>query len=209
MPPAVRRVTPIVLAIAFAALTAVPVLAHADLVTSDPADKAVLAEPPTTVTLTFSEGLDASKSSFNLIGSDGTVLGTGKAGQDGATDMTLDGLALVPGAYGIKWTSVAEDGHVERGTLSFSVAEPTPAPATQEPTTSASAAPTAAATPTPAAPTNAAPTPAASPAASAVAVTTGDQASAGSGSDVVLPLVVALILVAVVGAYVLRRSRAA
>jgi copper resistance protein C len=204
MSPTLRRVTPIILAIAFAALTAVPVLAHADLVTSDPADKAVLAEPPTTVTLTFSEGLDASKSSFNVIGSDGTVLGTGKAGQDGATDMTLGGLALVPGAYGIKWTSVAEDGHVERGTLSFNVAEPTPPPATPEPTASASETPTAAPAATPAAPT-----PAASPAASAVAVTTGDQTSAGSGSDVVLPLAVALVLVAVVGAYVLRRSRAA
>ena len=43
-----------------------PVLAHAELVSSDPADKAVLAAPPTIITLTFSDGLDAAKSSFRL-----------------------------------------------------------------------------------------------------------------------------------------------
>ncbi len=115
-----------------ALLVAAPALAHADLVASTPEDGEVLAVPPTAVELTFSEGLDAGKSSFRLIGPDGDV-GTGKAPKDGATTMALEGLALGPGDYRIKWTSVAEDGHIERGSLAFTVSSPTPEPATPTP----------------------------------------------------------------------------
>ena len=102
-------------------LLAVPALAHAELVSSDPADAAVLSTPPTTITLTFSDGLDAAKSSFTLSGSAGEA-GTGTASEDGATTMTLGGLALAPDVYTIKWTSVATDGDVLRGTLTFTLA---------------------------------------------------------------------------------------
>ncbi len=174
------------------------VLAHSELVSSDPADKAVLATPPTTVTLTFSEDLDPGKSSFKLVGPAGTV-GTGSVSADPVV-MTLDGLALDPGDYEIQWTSAALDGDILRGTLTFTVSQP--AQASEAPsvaptaTVTASAAASAAASAEPS--SDATSTPAPTPA----------EPTAGS-SDVVLPIVIALILVAGVGAYVLRRSRRA
>lgn len=181
-----------------------PVVAHADLVSSDPADRAVLATPPTTITLTFTEPLDAAKSSFKLIGPGGTI-GTGKVAGDPA-GMMLDGLALDPGSYQVQWTSAGPDGHLERGTLAFTVSEPTPPPATPSRTpaladASAGASAGAAAAPaaSPSAPVSASPAPGADP----------GSPTSSSGGDVLLPIVVALLVVAGAGILVLRRSRQA
>ncbi len=159
-----------------------PVLGHSALVSSDPADKAVLAVPPTTITLTFSEALDAGRSSFKLMGPGGTI-GTGQVAGDPKA-MTLGGLALAPGAYEIQWTSAALDGDILRGTLTFAVSAassiaPTAAPSIAPTAAAASPAPSAGPTPTP------------------------------SGDDVLLPIVAALLLVVVVGFSLLRRSRRA
>ena len=102
-----------------------PALGHAELDTADPADKAVLQTPPTTITLTFTEDLDPSKSSFKLLAPDGSTVGTG--GATAIRTMSLDNLELAPGAYQIKWTSAsAADGDIERGELAFTVAQPAP-----------------------------------------------------------------------------------
>ena len=191
------RVLPL-LAGALLALAAVsPVLGHAELVSSDPANKAVLDTPPTVITLTFDEGV-VGKSSFKLIGPAGDTVGTGGPANDGDDTMTLDGLALTPGAYTIEWTSVADDGDVERGSLTFTVNEPTPAPATPTPAPSqASTAPSASPSPTPTA------TPVPSPAVDPEPVATS------SGTDVLFPIIAALALIGVIGALLLRRNRAA
>ena len=182
-------------------LAATPVLAHAELVSSDPADGAQLATPPATITLTFSEGVVAARSSFNLT-LNGQAIGTGKAAKDGDTTMTLDGLSLDPGAYVIQWTSLAEDGDLQRGTVRFTVLTATPAPST------ASAAPTATPLCTDGCdgPSPAEATSAASPSPQASADTAP---AASSGSDVLLPIVIGLLAVAAVGAFVLQRSRRA
>jgi copper resistance protein C len=198
-----RRLVPILAALLLAVAVAAPVLAHAELVSSDPEDKAVLDTPPTTITLTFSEGLDAGKSSFVLSGPGGAA-GTGRAAKDGATVMTLDGLVLGPGDYTIKWTSAALDGHLERGTLGFTVSEPTPAPATASPSPTPAPTPAPSATPTPLAAGPAASPVVATPSPSAVAA---GPVTASEGTGVLVPIVAALVLVAGVGAFVLRRSR--
>ena len=170
---------------------------HAELDSSDPADKAVLDTPPTVITLTFDEGV-VGKSSFKLIGPGGDTVGTGGPAKDGDDTMTLDGLALTPGAYTIEWTSVADDGDVERGTLTFTVNEPTPAPATPTPAPSqASTAPTASPSPAPTA------TPVPSPSVDPEPVATS------SSTDVLFPIIAALALIGVIGALLLRRNRAA
>jgi methionine-rich copper-binding protein CopC len=197
----VRGIVPVVGALLLVLLAAAPALAHAELDTAVPEDGAELETAPTVVRLTFTAGLDASKSRFTLEGPAGDV-GTGKAAKDGSKVMTLEDLTLAPGDYGIAWTAVAEDGHIERGTLGFTVLEPTPPPATPTPTpTSApSTAPTEAPSPT-ASPT---PAPTAAPSPSG---TDGDPAA--STTDVLLPIVAALVLVAVIGFLVLRRGRTA
>jgi hypothetical protein len=186
-------VTALLLALAIAA----PALAHAELDTADPADGAVLDTPPTTITLTFTEGLDASKSSFRVV-LDGADVATGKADENGSETMEATGLDLAPGDYVIRWTSAAEDGHIERGRLTFTITEPTPAP--PSPTAAASASGSVAPSPT-ASPTSAA-TPAPSPSADTTPV-------ASSGSDILLPIIAALAIVGVVAYLVLRRGRTA
>lgn len=183
--------------IVLALLVAVPALAHADLVSSTPEDGAVLVVPPTAVELGFSEDLDAGKSSFRLVGPDGDV-GTGHVRKGGPTSMVLGDLQLAPGEYRIKWTAAADDGHIERGTLRFTVTAPTPAPAT--PSAAPATEPPAAPSPTASQATDA---PAASPAPGA-----GEPASA-AGTEVVVPILAALVLVALAGGFVLRRSRRA
>jgi len=190
-----------------------PVLAHADLVTADPADGAVLTVAPTTITLTFSEALDAAKSSVALISAYGTVA-TGKVSGDG-TVMTLgplvqDGRPLGPGGYEIRWTSVAADGDVLRGRLTFTVSEPTPAPRTPEPSTpEPSTVATEKTAPTPAATSTTAPTRAAT--STTTPTPAPDEATpvVTSTADALVPIVAGLVAVAAIGALVLRRSRKA
>lgn len=192
---------------------AAPVLAHAKLVASDPADKAVLTIPPTTVTVTFSEAIDPDRSRFKLVGPDGTV-GTGRIADDPAV-LVLAGLDLGPGAYEIQWTAASDDGHIERGRLRFTVSAPTPAPpsvaaptATPAPSPSASAAPGSAGAPS--APAAGLPPPSAVAGPTLTAVPAEPAAgSAGSAGDMLLPVVVAAVVVAGVGMFVLRRSRRA
>ena len=192
-----RTLASSLVALALLLALALPTLGHAELVKSDPAADATLDTPPTHVTLTFSAGLDASKSSFKVNGPGGTVT-TGKAAKDGDTVMTAPGLELAPGTYTVEWTSAAEDGDIERGTFTFTVSEPTPPPAT--PTPAPTDAPSTARSPT------ATSAPIATPAPSSSADTTTPAASSG---DVILPIAAALALVAVVGFLVLRRKRTA
>ncbi len=180
-------------------LAAGPVLGHAELEQSMPEDGEVLATPPTLVTLAFTEGLDAGKSSFQLLRAGGDEIATGSASGDGETTMSAIDLTLGPGDYVIRWTAVAEDGHVERGRLTFSVQEPTPPPSpTPAPTeaSSASAPPSATAVASPSA------TPAPSPSADTTP-------TASAGTDVLLPIIAALVIVGVVAYLVLRRGRTA
>ena len=180
-------------------------LAHAELVTSDPADGAVLDASPTTITLTFSENLDPSKSSFRLLGPDGAAIGTGDA--TAAKAMTLEPPPLSDGTYTIKWTSAsADDGDIERGQFTFTVQLAAASLPPSEP-------PSASAAPSASAPASTAPSIAAPSTAPSVAPTPAPSAApaapASSTSDVLLPIVIGLLLVAGVGAFVLRRSRGA
>jgi hypothetical protein len=195
---------------------AAPVLAHAELVASDPADKAVLAIPPTTVTVTFSEAIDPDRSRFKLVGPGGTV-GTGRIADDPKV-LVLGGLDLGPGAYEIQWTAASKDGHIERGRIRFAVSAPTPAPPTAPPTdpvpTATTASPASSSSPTgpgtTAGPATSGPSASAPSGGASPASATGPAVpAAGSAGDVLLPIIVAVVVVAAVGTYVLRRGRRA
>lgn len=209
-PPLPRRAFAVLSGLLLALVIVAPALAHVALVKSTPADKAVLDTSPTTITLTFSESLSASESSFKLIGPTGTV-GTGRVGSDDnvmtLSGLVLDGRPLGSGAYEIRWAAKGTDGHLERGKLTFTITEPTPEPTAQ---------PSAEATAPAAEPTDAptAATPTAAPAATGPAAATaqtgdGTTPAATSSTDVLVPIIVALIVVIGLGALVLRRSRGA
>ena len=201
-----RRVVGVFAGLVVSLLIAGGTLAHAELETSDPADGETVTTPVTTISLSFSQALDPAKSSFRLIGPDGN-LGTGEV--TGPTVMTLDGLELGDAEYQIKWVSAsADDGDIERGQLTFTVQVEAASPSAQAPST----APSATVSPTENDVPSAEPSES-TPSASAVAPTPTPSAAptspASSTSDVLLPIVIGLLLVAGVGAYVLRRSRSA
>ena len=181
-------------------LVPVGVLAHAELETSRPADGATVESPFVgPILLTFTEAMSTG-SEAELRGPTDAIVASATVDGPGATmTFTLEG-ALDPGEYEVRWTSVADDGHVERGTFGFTVAPapPTPEP-TPEPTPSPSAAPTAAPS---------SPPPSVEPSASASPSPTADGSGTAGTGDVLLPIIVALLAVGAGAVYLLtRRNR--
>ena len=158
---------------------AAPAAAHASLVSSDPAEGSAVPVPDA-ITLTFDDDLDPAKSEFLVVASDGTTAATGHVTAN-ARVMQAASMSLAWGAYQVRWTAVASDGDLTRGTVSFNVIQagavsvmPGEAEASR------------------------------SPAASSPSGAAGTKAT-----DVILPIVAGLVLVAIVATLVLRRGRAA
>jgi methionine-rich copper-binding protein CopC len=175
------------------------VAAHAELETSTPADGATVESPfDGPIVLDFSAAL-VEGSQAELIGPSGSIVTESTVGP-GAT-MTLNPVGvLASGLYEVRWTSIAEDGDVARGTFGFTVA---PAPPTPEPTAEPTPPPAASATPAASSPpATAAPSEAPSP-----SPTADGGGTAGTG-DMLLPIIVALLVVGAGAAYLLtRRNR--
>ena len=110
-----------VLAVAAAAiLTGGPVFAHAKLATSVPASNAQIAVAPTTLTLTFDEEVKLAAVKLSSNGKDTPLTVDHKATAARMVELPLP--ALSPGKYDVHWTAVAaDDGHVTKGTFSFTV----------------------------------------------------------------------------------------
>lgn len=103
------------------ALAAGPCWSHAKLQSSVPADSAQLAQAPKTLTLAFSEAAQLAR--LVLVGGGKEISipldKTAKPSQS----FTLPLPGLAPGKYSVQWTALAaDDGHVTKGTFSFSIA---------------------------------------------------------------------------------------
>lgn len=185
-------------ALAMAAAMAVPAvaLADAEIEAATPADGAVLAAPPPEIVLTYTQELDPTRSSLTLHDSSGAQLAEGGVDDADARIMRIDPPVLEPGAYEIRSAAFsAEDAHLVRQTISFTVLAPTPSP-TLEPTPTPK--PSATPAPTPA------PTPSPSPSPAPADPT------AGSTTDILVPLLAVAVIAIAFGAWLLRnRSRRA
>ncbi|MEZ5117806.1 MAG: copper resistance protein CopC [Candidatus Nanopelagicales bacterium] len=105
---------------ALAGLAAAPAAqAHADLVSTDPADGSALDSPPTEVTLTFSEDVLDAGTQLVAEGPDGTrmPLPSAVTGPDVTAAWPADAAG---GDWRVDWRVVADDGHTLTGTLRFS-----------------------------------------------------------------------------------------
>jgi hypothetical protein len=109
---------------------------------------------------------------------------------------------LLDGTYTVRSTATSTDGHTERVTWSFTVAVAASPSPTAEPTPTASAEPSSA-SPTPAA----TPSPSIEATPSPSATAGPSDPTSGGGSDVLLPILAALAIVAVGAGFLLLRGR--
>jgi copper transport protein len=102
------------------------VLAHANLVRSDPEAGAILAQAPREITLEFSEDLDPDFSKARLADANLVVLveGPGRIDPSDNRVLRLNLPALSKGAYNVIWQARSiVDGHITSGLVTFSVGE--------------------------------------------------------------------------------------
>ncbi len=193
----------IVLGLVAALLVPTIALGHAELDTATPKDKSTVQTPPTEIVMTFTEPVVPSKSSIKLVDGSGSVIAQGST-VDAADAKTMR-LAitgdLTPATYTVRWTTAsALDGDLDHGTTTFTLAAaasvaPSATPAPSAATSSAPASAAASVAPPSVAPSPSSSSPPATPAAST--------------SDAVIPVVIALIVLAALGLWLLRgRSRA-
>jgi methionine-rich copper-binding protein CopC len=175
--------------------------AHAQLLSTTPADGATVEGTPAELIADFDDPLEP-ESSLSIRNAAGERLAVGRVDPGDATRLIISDIPeLAPGTYQMRWTAATADGHIERGTWSFTVAEALKSPGTPAPSESAapSAAPSASASAQP----SATATPSAAPSASPAPT---DQNGASS-SDVVLPIIAALAIVLLAAGYLLSRRR--
>ena len=119
------------------------VAAHAELVSSDPAANAILAEAPDALSLVFSEAIDGPSATVTVLDTRQTVIrGVGPLAVDAAgTTANVQLPTLTPGTYTVSYqVTSAVDGHVTSGIFAFLV-DPTgtrPGPVTESSSTSLS-----------------------------------------------------------------------
>jgi LPXTG-motif cell wall-anchored protein len=128
-------------------------LAHAELVSSDPAAGTKLTKAPAKVTLIFSEEIDDQGSSFTVTDAKKATVGTGKLDLNDLDHKTLTGTlnaGLGDGVYTVAWDVLTSDDEAEEsGTFTFGVNADPGAQPTAVPEEEATAVPTTAATPAP------------------------------------------------------------
>ncbi|MEJ0078489.1 MAG: copper resistance protein CopC [Alphaproteobacteria bacterium] len=116
----------VVVSLALPIAAAVPASAHATLISSSPADGAVLAAPPSELTLTFNEPV--APLVLKLVTPDGRtdVLQASRA-RDAALVIPVHA-RLPEGTHLLSWRVISLDGHPVGGTIVFSVGAPGAAP---------------------------------------------------------------------------------
>jgi copper transport protein len=116
----------VLLAVLGVLTTAVPASAHATLVSSNPADGAVLARAPARVSVTFDEAVGVSTDSLRVFTPDGQRADTGAAAH-GSRPQEIT-VALLPGlgrgTYTVGWHVISADSHPVQGAFTFSVGAP-------------------------------------------------------------------------------------
>lgn len=116
-----RRVGVVAAIAGILALVAAPAQAHDALLSSEPADGAVLTAPPTQVVLTFASPQAEIGAEVVVTGPDGAAWSDGAAAVAGVTVTQALQRGLPSGEYAVLWRSVAADGHPVDGALAFTL----------------------------------------------------------------------------------------
>lgn len=101
-----------------------PARAHANLLSTTPADGEVVDAAPTEVTLTFSENVTVQNDGIRVLDAEGQRVDAGTAAASGPV-VTAPVESLDDGGYVVAWRVVSADGHPIRGAFTFSVGQAT------------------------------------------------------------------------------------
>jgi copper transport protein len=117
-----RRVTLLAtLAVVFSLLFASPAAAHAELLSTTPANGDQLTRPPSEIQMTFSESVNLVDDGIRLVDHVGATVPTPEPTVDAQT-VTLPMPADLPeGPYIVTWRVVSSDGHPISGAFSFGI----------------------------------------------------------------------------------------
>jgi methionine-rich copper-binding protein CopC len=111
----------VLVALAVVAALSAPASAHMALSKSAPADKATLTVAPTQLQLWFTQKPDLAVSRLTLTGTAGDVkLGALKLLEERSLVAPVEG-TLADGAYTISWQAAGDDGHIQKGQLTFTL----------------------------------------------------------------------------------------
>jgi copper transport protein len=105
-----------------------PASAHASLVSSDPANGVVLADPPQQVVLTFSEPVRLVPDRTVVVGPTGEPADAGEPVADGAQVAIPLSESLDIGTYLVSYRVISQDSHPVAGALTYSVGAPSEVP---------------------------------------------------------------------------------
>jgi len=97
--------------------------AHASLVKSVPAHRAVLQRAPAKVQLWFNERLEPRYSSFSLLDAGGkpVAIGAVAVASDDPRSLAATINALPPGSYSVRYRVLSIDGHVVQNQFTFTI----------------------------------------------------------------------------------------
>ena len=97
--------------------------AHAVLVKSSPARRAVMSVPPPRVELTFNERLEPAYSTMSVWGAAESRVDDSKivVGPDDPRRLSVGLKPVAPGTYTVKFRVLSVDGHLVEGTYAFEV----------------------------------------------------------------------------------------
>jgi copper transport protein len=118
-----------------------PASAHAQLISTDPGQSAVLATAPARVSLTFGESVEVAADGVRIFGPDGNQVDTGQATHLGPASTVGVGLrdGSRQGTYTVSWRVISADSHPVAGAFTFSIGHPSTSkkPSLAQPTGSA------------------------------------------------------------------------
>jgi copper transport protein len=101
-----------------------PASAHAELVSTDPEEGAVLDAAPSSVTLTFNEPVRLTSQEVAVYDAGGDPVESSAEANGAEVAVTLPAADLADGTYVVSWNVLSGDGHPISGALTFSVGEP-------------------------------------------------------------------------------------
>lgn len=96
-------------------------LAHAIVVSSEPAVNAVLESDTVNFSVRFNSRIDKQRSKITLIHPDNSQTRLPIIENENPTILSATGDHLIAGAYHLRWQVLSVDGHITRGDIPFSI----------------------------------------------------------------------------------------